>query len=110
MKINIAVDGVDYVLDVEKAIANKSLVRPYPLIPGDVYVPATDDNTINPLLLIQATYNDSYQLLGMGCSPNSNTFYKELHTKVEIAEFLKRINFVYSHNIAKEVIGLVDKT
>jgi predicted DNA-binding protein YlxM (UPF0122 family) len=43
----------------------------------------------------------------MGCSPNSNAFYQELHSLEEIAEFLKSKKAAWLKNINGAVASLV---
>lgn len=101
-------NGKEYVLDVEIAIQSGAMKPKYPLQPGDVYKATTHYS--NPFLLVRIDYaRDQYQLLGMGCSPNSNDFFcRGPHTLGEIGEYLERNGMVFHRNINKEIHNLVN--
>ncbi len=72
--------------------------------------------SINNLLLVRCIYGDAmnsngddkhWQLLGIGCSPNSNLFYRELRSLKEVAEYLESKNATWVKNIGAEVTALV---
>lgn len=104
----IKIDNKEYQVNVEKAVKDGYLteVRNYPLQPGDVY----SGPKINKLLLVRVTfaYEESlYQLLGIGCGPNSNDFFQKTHTLGEIKEYLEEKKTVFVKNIEREVVRLV---
>ena len=115
---NVSINGKLYMVNNPiKAIREGYLVPipEYPLEPGDVYVDLVGH--FNPLLLVQVIYENfydpnvkstaRYQLLGMGCRPNSNDFYFTVHTKKEIEEYLLKQKLVFSHNIESDMSKLV---
>jgi hypothetical protein len=109
MKINL--DGKDYELNTEKAIADGYLKLIDPPIltikPGDVF----GNGLVNNLLVVRAIYseddNRAFQILGIGVSPNSNFFYQFLHSKQEIIDYLNEKKMKFIRNITKEIEALV---
>ena len=105
MKINI--NGSEYELNVERAVSDGYLTPippPYPLNAGDVY----KRTGYSSQLLVNVAYGqDSWQLLGIGCRPNSNPFYRCVHTKDEIAAELRKDGYVFVKNIQSAVRDLV---
>lgn len=115
----IELDGETYVLDINRAkelgVLSEDLDAKYPLPLniGDVYKHET--GRTNPLLLVKAIYcvepstghvpvsQKIYTLLGLGLAPNSDPFYRELHTIEEIKAYLRERNMRYSHNIESKV-------
>ncbi len=109
----ITVNGESYMLDLDRAIGTKCLRKvtefdKRDLLPGDVFVPQRGVPT-NPFLLVQSAYgrDDSWQLMGLGCSPNSDDFHRRLHTLEEIKEYLIEEKMVFAENINREIEKLV---
>lgn len=96
-----------YVLDPELAIDTGALVvkKILPLHSGDVYKHA---KYCSQLLVNVAYGKDEWQLLGMGCSPNSNDFFREVHTIKEIENELRKDDYEFVRNISGEVCRLVE--
>lgn len=98
--------GAEFDLDVERAIEAQVLKPRYPLKPGDVYIDPM--GVCNPFLLIQAAYEkpDSFALMGMGCTTNSNPFFSKTHTTEEIAAYLREKGMVFRDNVNMSVVAL----
>jgi hypothetical protein len=108
-KIEIIINGVKHLLDVDRAKELGVLSQPLPerLSAGDVFVHPT--GRINSFLLVQAVYGNvnSFTLLGIGCSPNSNHFHTTLHSIDEIRKYLEENKMVFSKNVNSEIRSLV---
>lgn len=110
----VTIEGKEYTLNFDKAREIgliEEVPLPLPLKPGDIYA-APDPAYCNNFLLIEAIWNQSenarkYQLLGMGCKPNSNGFYESLHTLEEIKEHLIHYKMTWKENINGKVWDLV---
>ena len=110
MKNKIEINGKKYRIDLDKALSTGSLeeIPAYPLSAGDVYTSKDKGRTYNPVLLVRVTYSgDNWQLLGIGASPNSGTFYDQVHTLEEIEAHLINNNLVFAKNISTHLIQLV---
>lgn len=106
----IQIDGQGYLLDLEEAKRLgliKRFVKDSQLKPGDVFVPYNKESTINNLLLVQTSYDNLYQLLGIGCACNSNGFYLNTHNLGEIEQHLLDKGMVYHSNINQEIYKMV---
>lgn len=100
-------EGTEYSLNVNKAIEAGFLKPVLPLKVGDVYVSSGNHG---PQLLVQAIWGNKtdrnaklYALLGIGCSPNSNSFFHNLHSLNEIEAYLNEKGLVFQKNIHKDV-------
>lgn len=100
-------EGKEYSLNVTKAIEAGFLKPALPLNVGDVYVSLGNHG---PQLLVQAIWGNRtdrnaklYVLLGIGCSPNSNSFFHELSSLDEIEAYLNEKGLVFQKNIHKDV-------
>jgi hypothetical protein len=108
----ITLDGQRYSLDITRAEeleVLKPTLPPYPLKAGDVY---SNGGGVNNLLLVCAVYGshrdeERWQLLGIGLSPNSNRFYRQIHSLIEIEAELRKDRMKFVRNINAEVIDLV---
>lgn len=107
----IEIAGEKYELDIDLAITTKSIQKANPLrshtfSPGDVFIhPAGATVT---LLLVQVIYGrDNYQLLGLGCCPNSNNFYHKTHSLDEIKEYLIEKGMVFKKNVNEKLLNLI---
>jgi hypothetical protein len=100
----IEIDGIKYKIDVDKCIKDGYLKKDLPFNVGGIYKDPT--GSTNSFILVQAIYCDNYTtretsaiyaLLGLngGHAPNSNPFFKELHTKDEILAYLSGRGMVF---------------
>lgn len=110
-KQTVTIAGKEYLLDIEKAKEDGYLSEPSSLFkhdfqPGDVF--NHPHGVTNPFLLVQVGWKkDEYQLLGLGCSTNSNLFFHTTHTIEEIRKYLMDKNMIFSRNIQATVYKLV---
>lgn len=110
MENKIEINGRKYRIDLDKALSTGALkeIPAYPLNAGDVYTSRDKGYTYNPVLLVKVTYNgDNWQLLGIGASPNSGTFYNQVHTIEEIEAHLTNHNLIFIKNISTHLAQLV---
>jgi hypothetical protein len=107
----VIVNGQEYVINVEQAIASgyltpkRKLITALDLTLGQIYKSSETD--CNDLMIVQCRYNDehSYQLLCLGnIGINSNHFYHTLHSLKEIAEHLNEQKMVFSHKADRNKI------
>lgn len=110
MKTKLKIEGKSYELDIHAAIAHGVLsavheVKDGPLQVGDTF----QGGGRNPLLLVQAVYNDpnSYQLLGLGASTNSDDFYQELHSMEEIEKYLYNGRMTFVKNVNNQIRSII---
>ncbi len=111
----------NYTLDMSAAIKMGILVKdlsdPTTFKAGDVF--AIKGNENNPFLLIRAKYLDygiaqtdtkvkAYQLMGIGCTPNSGEFFKELHSLEEVYNHLSKLKMVRIGNLRSTIYQLVN--
>ena len=105
---NIHIDGKEYELDIDRAKELKILKEKYvlkeTLEAGDVFIDPRPHRT-NPLVLVKAIwsnerYDKAWVLLGMrgGHSPNSNDFYRELHTLEACRDHIIEEGMVFSYS------------
>jgi len=81
----------------------------YPLRRGDIYRHPLDNT--NPFRLEKVVYSDErrWVLMGLGAETNSGSFFEQLHTTEEIAEYLQQRGMVYSHNVDSGLMRLYAK-
>lgn len=108
---NITIDGEHYEIDVLKAIRSGHLkkitkIDPKEVKGGNIYRHREGDNFINPFMVVKVLYNSlkSYQLVCLSpyCPVNSGSFFDELHTVEEIAEYLSKENMELVENFGLE--------
>lgn len=111
--MKIKLEGQTYELNVEKAIKDGHLIRSLKdrLEAGDVFADPTGSRCNQMLVQVFYTNNQDtercWNLLGLGCTPNSNTFYQSLHNLADIRKELVDNNYIFVKNIKQEVYNLV---
>lgn len=106
--MKVSVDGVDYTLDVDKAMNLKILTKPFPSVKlGDIYKARTSSNVV---MVVQPFFNEpyKYQLVTFGMKPFSDDFYRTLHTLEEIRERLMEKGYDFVKNVTlRDIYDLV---